>query len=196
MRRVVKVGGSLLARPDLNRVLTQWLDRQAMAETLVVVGGGGLVDAIRELDANRPGDPVETHWLCVDLLGMTFRLMSTWFPWPIITTREQLQHGLSRGFSDHSPTLVAVHSFYRRDQDDENKTLPQNWQTTSDAIAALLALRVDADELVILKSCEIAPSLRIDELTARGILDEAMPAIAPSIRKIRVESLMQSPCDV
>ncbi len=117
MRRVVKVGGSLLGREDLTIALPRWLERQAECETLMLTGGGGLVDAIRDLDAIRPGDPVRTHWICVELLDVTFRLMSNWFDWPTVNTSAQLQQGLIEGFGIDRPTLVAVDAFYSREQD-------------------------------------------------------------------------------
>ena len=105
MRRVVKVGGSLLGREDLTIALPRWLERQAECETLMLTGGGGLVDAIRDLDAIRPGDPVRTHWICVELLDVTFRLMSNWFDWPTVNTSAQLQQGLIEGFAHRSAHL-------------------------------------------------------------------------------------------
>ena len=191
MRRVVKVGGSLLDRVDLTDVLSQWVERQERAETLVIVGGGSLVDAIRDMDAIRPGDPTEVHWLCVDLLDVTFRLMKDWLEWPTVRTPAQLRKQMETGFAGERPTLVAVGAFYSRDQqdDDMNRILPRNWQTTTDAISALLAWRSGADELVILKSCEIDPGLSLDQLAARGIIDEAFPAIANKVPSIRIESL-------
>ena len=191
MRRVVKVGGSLLDRVDLTGVLSRWVEQQEDGETLVVVGGGALVDVIRELDAIRPADPVDVHWLCVDLLGVTFRLMSNWFEWQTVHTPAQLRMRMATGFSRDEPTLVAVGAFYSRDQDgnQEYPMLPRNWQTTTDAIAALLAWRTGADELVILKSCSIDPELSLDQLAAQGIVDQAFPRIAKRVPSIRIERL-------
>lgn len=190
MRRVVKVGGSLLDRQDFPRSLVAWWEQQQPAETLLVAGGGDVVNAIRDLDATHSLDPVETHWLCVDLLDATFRLMSQWFPWPTITSAEQLQRWLQPGFPSDQPTLVAVGSFYSRQHASVRETLPQNWQTTTDSLAALLAGMIDADELVILKSCEVDPALTAAELSAQGIVDEAFPRIASRLRRFRVEPLL------
>ncbi|MEM7558752.1 MAG: hydantoinase/oxoprolinase family protein, partial [Planctomycetota bacterium] len=49
--RVVKVGGSLLDIPNLGDRLASWLSQQPRAVSLFVVGGGGLVDAVRDLDS-------------------------------------------------------------------------------------------------------------------------------------------------
>jgi aspartokinase-like uncharacterized kinase len=191
MRRVVKVGGSLLERVDLQAAMMSWLGRQETCETLIVTGGGRLVDAIRELDTIRPGDVRQTHWLCVELLDVTVSLMSNWFDWPILTSSKELQHGVAHGFATDRPTLVAVRSFYHPDHEGDslNLRLPCNWQTTTDTIAALLALRTNADELVLLKSCQIDPKLSLQQLADRGIVDEAFPGIAKKIASVRLDNL-------
>lgn len=188
MRRVVKIGGSLLERDDLPRALTNWLAVQSVAETLMVVGGGGLVDAIRRLDRGHAGDDVETHWLCVELLDVTFRIASTWFDqWHRIGSAEELTGAIDRGFSSDAPTLVAVGSFYRQGDD---ARIPTDWRTTADTIAAVLATLVDADELVLLKSCDVSAVATIDEMVTAGIIDEALPMIAGKLKRLRVEKLI------
>ena len=61
-RRVVKLGGSLLDRQDLQVCLpqriSQWdSSRDTTADIFIVVGGGELVDAVRRHDKFEPGDP-------------------------------------------------------------------------------------------------------------------------------------------
>ncbi|NND96052.1 MAG: hypothetical protein HKN47_01845 [Pirellulaceae bacterium] len=187
MRRVVKVGGSLLTQPDLVATLTRWFLEQPIAENVVIVGGGGLIDAIRRLDAVRPGDPAEVHWRCVDLLQATSRTFHDWFSsWEFIETADQLQRRQRDGFSQTQPTLVDVISFYRRGGDDH---LPEDWRTTTDAIAALLATRIDADELVLLKACDVDKNTSIEHLVATGIVDEAIEDVMNCSIRLRVEKL-------
>lgn len=194
VRRVIKVGGSLLERPDLQDALTRWISRQpsgepSSIENLVVVGGGPLVDAVRDLDQLHPGDPEEIHWLCVELLDATFRLVSAWFDWPTISTSEEFEQAMRCGCTRERPTLVAVRSVYHRHQVPLPSELPCNWQTTSDSIAAWLARRSEADELVLLKSCSVDPAWKPEQLASCGIVDEVFPAIARGIAAVRVERL-------
>jgi aspartokinase-like uncharacterized kinase len=189
MRRIVKVGGSLLGRGDFPDRFRDWYDRQPMAETLIVVGGGAVVDAIRQYDALRPGDPESIHWLCVDLLDATFQLVRSWLDWPAILAPHQLQQGVATTFSVDRPTLVAVRSFYHRDAGELAHRLPADWQTTTDSIAALLAVIANADEIVLLKSCRIDPAMNLGELAERGIVDRAFPAIAREVTAVRLEQL-------
>lgn len=187
MKRVVKLGGSLLDRHQLKRDLTTWLSEQSPAQTLMIVGGGALIDAIRRLDDHGGSDPATVHWRCVDLLQTTFQFLSDWFPhWPTIDSVEQLQNAICEGVPVDSPTLVGVGSFYAPGGDDG---LPHDWRTTSDAIAALLAIRWQADELVLLKSCQVDSSLSIDELAGAGIVDHSLPLIAGGVNEIRIEML-------
>jgi len=181
MRRVLKVGGSLLLRRDLQQALAEWLDRQSQAETLVIVGGGQLVDAIRSLDRIRPGNPQEIHWLCVDLLETTFRLFASWFDWDRIHSQEALRSRMQDGFSTQTPTLIAVSAFYDRGK--ASADIPQDWRTTSDTLAALLARRTDADEIVLLKSCPVDSSASIQDLADLGFADLVCAEIATVIAR-------------
>ena len=187
IRRVIKVGGSLLLRPDLPQVLNAWLANQTPAQTLVIVGGGQLIDAIRKLDAIRRTDAVSVHWRCVESLRTTFEFFADWFPrWPTVRNAEQFRAALDCGFSCDYPTLIAVSAFYSPQHDFD---LPTDWRTTTDAIATVLAVECSADELVLLKSCEVDPSLSLGQLAAAGIVDEAMAPMAQRIDSIRVEPL-------
>ena len=186
MRRVIKVGGSLLAAPQLPCSLTRWLADQGTAENLVLVGGGDLVDAVRRLDRIRPGDPVDTHWLCIELMETTRRIFANWFDWKSLTSPEGLLQQVRSGFPSEHPTVVSVQAFYDRDTDIQ---VPLDWRTTSDTIAAILAITVNADELVLLKSCEIDRGHDLPALSDAGIIDDAMSMLADKIPSIRVEQL-------
>ena len=50
-RRVIKLGGSLLLRNSLRRDVLNWLSNQPPAKNIVIVGGGKIIDAVRDLDA-------------------------------------------------------------------------------------------------------------------------------------------------
>jgi aspartokinase-like uncharacterized kinase len=193
MRRVVKVGGSLLGRGDLRQSLPRWISSQAdsdASETLVIVGGGELIDAIRRWDAVHPGDATETHWLCIDLLDTTSGLLAGWFDWPLLSDRDELQLAIERGFPGGKPIVVAVRAFHQRGLATLDPFgVPLDWRTTSDSLAALLAIQAAADELVLLKSCAIDPQANLDQLAGAGVVDEALPMLAPRLPAVRVEQL-------
>ena len=187
MRRVIKIGGSLLLREDLHSAVTSWLQDQAQAENLVIVGGGEVIDAIRHMDALRPRDPERVHWQCVELLRTTFEAIGDLFyNWSQISSPQEFSQARDNGFSVDVPTLLDVNAFYRPG---DGSPLPLDWRTTTDAIAGLLAIRTDADELVLLKSCAADPTRTLAELAADGVVDAALPTLADQLKVVRAEKL-------
>ena len=186
MRRVVKIGGSLLLRNTLPDDLRRWFGRQSPAESFVVVGGGELVDAIRNLDAIAPGNSSTVHWQCVELLDLTFeffcRRMAAWHSISNIDSTDSIF-----GF-EQTPTIVRVGAFYNRAS---NSSLPQDWRTTTDSIAAEFAKTINAEELVVLKACEVDDSYSLAEFSELGIVDEAILTTGFDEQRIRIESLPQ-----
>ena len=187
MRRVVKVGGSLLLRKDLPEALNAWFEEQKPAENIVMVGGGELIDAIRRLDELRPSSPTDVHWRCVKLLRTTYCILCDWFPeWEHVDRCEVFSRGVNFGFSCSKPTLLDVNCFYKRG---DGADLPVDWRTTTDSIAALLGVRASANEVVLLKSCDVDRTLNVNQLATAGIVDEALPIIASEAPSLRVERL-------
>ena len=194
MRRVVKIGGSLLTRPDLQTRLPKLLNeidgvnqRDASSlETLLIVGGGNLVDVMRGWDQLRPLDPVKTHWQCIELLQYTFEVISDWFPaWDRIDSSAAFQNARNQGFSTATPSLVSIRSFYDPDRDGD---LPLDWRTTSDSLAGKLCNDTNADELVLLKSCRIDQAWDRQAMISQGIIDEAFAAFRDCNWKLRIVS--------
>ncbi|MCG8649873.1 MAG: hypothetical protein MI861_08570, partial [Pirellulales bacterium] len=183
MRRVVKIGGSLFARPDLVEAVSHWMARQPPAQTYVIVGGGDLVDAIRRYDRLRPADSAVVHWTCVDLLQVTFEMASRWFAgWATIDSPAELVRSQHQAIESAPCYLVSVRSFYRRDGGLE---LPLDWSTTTDSLAAALCIELKADELVLLKPREVDVAESVEGLAAQGIVDAALPALVSRLGSIR-----------
>ncbi|MGV3486396.1 MAG: hypothetical protein ACO1RT_18405 [Planctomycetaceae bacterium] len=167
-RHVVKVGGSLLARRETPARLRQWLaDEFGGAQVNMVFGGGKVIDALRDLDAVHAFSPVEIHWCCIRALRVTFEIGCQWFPTatPIVTQEAFQEHGRNR-----SPGLflIAVDTFYSPCDGD---VLPQDWSTTSDSIAALLAKKLSIDRLTLVKSCQIPPQCSLERAWQEGMVD-------------------------
>lgn len=207
--RVVKVGGSLLSLPNLGDDLRRWLAAEPTAASLLVVGGGPPVDAVRHLATSYRYDEQFLHWLCVDALEISHRMLAEQLAeWKRVRTPAELmqivedaRHCNVRrtevGATQRPPGarsvhgLVSIPAFY--DRDNESRLpyrLPRSWDTTSDSLAALLARVIAADELVLLKSCQLgasgqAPHLDWSELARHGVVDRAFPACVQGLPRVR-----------
>ena len=77
MRRVIKLGGSLLESESIAERFANWLALQPPAQNITIVGGGEIIDAMRRLDQRFSLDQAWTHWHCVDLLRTTHGVLAS-----------------------------------------------------------------------------------------------------------------------
>ncbi len=184
MRCVIKIGGSLQTRSDVVARIGQWLEQDHAGEQInLLFGGGKVIDALRELESIYRLSTVDMHWRCVRALRLTYEIACEWFPqaMPIDTPQRFVEH---RTRTTPGFFLLAVDSFYSPADGD---ILPQDWSTTSDSIAALLAHKLSIERLVLVKSCEIADTLTLSQAADAGIVDAAFPQIAHGL-KVRLQS--------
>lgn len=217
--RVLKLGGSLLLLPDWPERLTAWLQANPAPMNLLLVGGGQIVNAVRELDAQHNFPITFVHWLCIDLLSATARIAGQLLPaFPLLTTPAELQQVVrlerlneSHDRADSSSAtpghcltyIVDVSCFYGvptvpsaqpTDADDVPTVpcpLPENWDTTSDSLAAWLASLVGATELVLFKST--APTSEHQTPQAwveQEIVDAAFADVLPPTTSATIVNLL------
>ncbi|MBX3422327.1 MAG: hypothetical protein KF752_12310 [Pirellulaceae bacterium] len=197
--RVVKLGGSLLNWPELPSRLRGFIDQLTPNEpTLIVVGGGDLVEAVRSLHKAHCLEGELCHWLCVELMDVTAWLAHSLFPeWQCIYQSDELKNWVAQNGVDSSVTAAAEQragrptetcvaivlptTFYSRQCNAD--ALPKSWDTTSDSISALLARVVGAQELIVLKSTDaFAVGQRHSQLpdaAERGIVDAYFASSVP-----------------
>jgi 5-(aminomethyl)-3-furanmethanol phosphate kinase len=186
MRRVVKIGGSLVTRPTLIEDVDRWFARQSPADNYVIVGGGEMIDAVRRWDQIHGLPAQSVHWQCVELLNASFLALRSWFPdWQGLASEMELHASLSVPVSPRI-SLVRCESFYHRGSSFPG--VPTDWRTTTDSIAVLLARIIEADEVVLLKSCVIPQPLDLQAFSDAGIVDQALPHLAQSV-PVRIETL-------
>lgn len=183
--RVVKLGGSLLGDAKTPQRISDWLEshetlkgqsnfssgqessdshQPPQTQNIWIVGGGELVNTVRDWDAKFVLDAKSTHWTCIDLMDVNSRLLSAWFPkWPILDRYQDKKHRPS------DPNQILLTSHWMRRQ---NSGLAESWATTSDSIAAAFAGYIQADELVLLKSCELPESISLANLKKSDIVDD------------------------
>ena len=194
--RVLKLGGSLLDLPDLARRFGRWLDRQEPGANVMIVGGGTLADAIRAADCTHALGDAAAHALCLQVMGVTAALGQQIF------ARSQLRTGLSQidrrpdsplqilDVQDvlNEPSQPSLNGCDSKHEAEFGLALPQSWQVTSDSIAAHVAGRLGADELVLLKSALPASGITSQQLADGGFVDPHFPHVLGGF-EVRVVNL-------
>ena len=174
--RIVKVGGSLLQQEDLPHNLRTWLDNQPPLNTVLIAGGGSMVDAIRDADRRFELDQNAAHWLAIRAMQVTARLLAELLSCPVITKIDE-QHV--------TPFSVLDTWDFLQDDAKSNTALPASWEVTSDSIAAKVAISVGA-ELVLAKSRSV---VTVEEAIEQGVVDRYFRSLVESIPAIRIVNL-------
>jgi aspartokinase-like uncharacterized kinase len=182
---VVKVGGSLLDWPELPKRLGRLLQPRAGERLVLVPGGGRLVDVLRGLDeVHRLGEPA-CHALAIQALDLTARALAAIVPGlEVVETLAMLEPVWSQG---RIPVL-APRRFL--DEDDARPdALEHSWRVTSDSIAAQVAIRLEAAELVLLKSARVQDAGDRAMASARGLVDPAFPRVSTRLPRVVLVNL-------
>jgi aspartokinase-like uncharacterized kinase len=179
-RRVVKVGGSLLDWPPLAESLTAWLAGQPPAQTLLIAGGGELAEAIRQADQLHGVGETAAHWLCVDALGVTARMLAA----ILGDSQVRVTDSFPEVAAAVSDTLVFDPGPFLRAAEPmlPGEPLPHDWSVTTDSIAARVAECWPAEELVVLKSCDPGPWTEFADLAECDYVDRHFPTVARRLR--------------
>jgi aspartokinase-like uncharacterized kinase len=167
--RVIKFGGSLLSRGGWPAALRALVGR-VVAPTTIVVGGGGLVDGLRAIDAAHPLPAALAHRLAIDAMGLTARLVAD-------ATGFRLTAEPATG-----PAVVVLDAPSWLAVGTRLADLPVGWHVTSDSIAAAVAAASDA-ALWLAKS-EPPPAGDLECLARAGWVDDYFPLAAAPLGRI------------
>ncbi|MFN7625264.1 MAG: hypothetical protein ACK5PZ_00445 [Pirellula sp.] len=172
---VLKIGGSTLFQGPM-RALCSSVHAAAHERTYVIVGGGETVESMRVLHSIYPQLSEQAmHWRCVELLDATWQVACELMPeCEPLESWEAIHASLSA--SGGRTYLVRVRGFYDRCIESEpsvaSNWIPRvGWQTTTDALAWLLAKRIGASRLRIAKQCQCDTIQTIHDAAAQGIVD-------------------------
>lgn len=166
---VVKLGGSLYADP----LLPQWLELLVQVgggRVTVVCGGGGFADEVRRHQACWRFDDLAAHNMAVLAMAQGAYMLRALNPaLQMVSNEAAIRRVLCKG-------QAAVWQPFEllREQADANT----NWDVTSDSIALALAQRLNAERLVLVKSCAVDAQLSLPELGAIGVVDRRFAATA------------------
>jgi len=170
---VVKVGGSLYDLPDLGSRLRHILGELKAERVAIVPGGGVTADAIRGFDAVHHLGDEASHWLALRTLTVNAHFLAPLLPNFVVS-------------DDWRQPRVLLDAFAFAVADETRSSpMPHLWDATSDCVAAQLAWRGEADELVLLKSRHWigADWARASQ---EGVVDSVFPTFANRLTKTKI----------
>jgi dihydroneopterin aldolase len=153
---IVKLGGSL-AR---DRQFARWIEaiRNCKSGTIIVPGGGPFADCVRDAQMYMRFSDAAAHRMALLAMEQYAIACASSFPDVLLMSEEAQLALIGEGRTAFwLPSRMAIGA------DD----LPQNWQVTSDSLAAWLALRLDARALVLVKSLDA----KSDPVTAAALVE-------------------------
>jgi aspartokinase-like uncharacterized kinase len=159
---VVKLGGSL----NRDALLPQWLEllcTLGRGRVTVVPGGGGFADQAREAQAHWRFDDVAAHNMAVLAMAQTAMLLRALCPNLQPAARDaEIHRHLRQG-----RTALWLPLELLRERADELTS----WEVSSDSLALWLARRLNAERLIVVKSCAIDGAHSWQQNAAAGVLD-------------------------
>jgi 5-(aminomethyl)-3-furanmethanol phosphate kinase len=166
---VVKLGGSLTGDP----LLPQWLALLAQlggGRVTVVCGGGRFADEVRHAQALWQFNDVAAHNMAVLAMAQNAYMAQGLNPQlRLASSQAEIRRVLHAGH-----TAVWLPTEWLRTQADALA----NWDVTADSMAVHLARQLNAERLVVVKSCEIDGSATLARLSQEGVLDQRFASIA------------------
>ena len=159
---VVKIGGSLGHDP----LLPDWLRELAAlggGRVVVVPGGGGFADEVRDYQAQWRFDDLVAHNMAVLAMVQYGLMLQGLCPALTVAADENAIHAVLR---NGGVAVWAPYGLLRKERD-----ALTNWDATSDSIAAWLASRLGAQRLVLVKSCRIGAGMTLAQHADAGVVD-------------------------
>jgi 5-(aminomethyl)-3-furanmethanol phosphate kinase len=166
---VVKLGGSLTGDP----LLPQWLallSQLGGGRVTVVCGGGRFADEVRNAQGLWQFDDTAAHNMAVLAMAQTaYMAQSLCPPLQLASNEAEIRRVLHGGH-----TAVWLPMEWLRTHADALA----NWDVTADSMAVHLARQLNAERLVVVKSCAIDSDATLSQLSLEGVLDRRFASIA------------------
>jgi 5-(aminomethyl)-3-furanmethanol phosphate kinase len=188
---VYKVGGSLLARPDLSQRLAGVLEQPIAVgskpretgsiKRLLVVGGGSAANSVRDWDKLHNLGDERAHELALRSMSFNAHLVAA----ILKNARLVAQRAEARAaWSDAKIAILASAEFVGEEERATGDFLPRSWDVTSDSIAAYIALHWPAAALVLLKSVPLPKDADLETAARQGLVDPYLCRLADRIPRI------------
>lgn len=180
---IIKLGGSL-AR---DRQFARWLEaiRNCRSGVVIVPGGGPFADCVRDAQGYIRFNDAAAHRMALLAMEQYAIACASSFPDVLLMSEEAQLRLIGKGRTAFwLPSRMALAA------DD----LPENWQVTSDSLAAWLALRLEAPALVLVKSLDAKTDpISADTLVEREIVD---PMFARFAARTNADIRLAGPADL
>ncbi len=163
---VVKLGGSLAGYACLQ----QWLDVLAChgsGNLVLVPGGGRFAEQVRE---------AQRRWRFSDAIAHRMALLAMeQFGWMLLGLRADLVPAASEADLHAALNRAQVPVWLPTEMVLAAGDVPQDWSISADSLAAWLAGRLEADDLVLVKAATVdVGTVSCEALQAQGIVDPAL----------------------
>ncbi len=166
---VVKLGGSLTGDP----ALVQWLallSQLGGGRVTVVCGGGRFADEVRHAQGLWQFDDTAAHNMAVLAMAQTAYMAQSLSPQlQLASSESEIRRVLHGGH-----TAVWLPMGWIRTHADALA----NWEVSADSMAIALARQLNAERLIVVKSCAIDGAATLAQLSQQGVLDQRFASIA------------------
>jgi aspartokinase-like uncharacterized kinase len=182
---VLKLGGSLLAMPDLAGRLRSLMDILDDPTLVMIVGGGRAADAVRFFDHHASLDATVGHWLAIRAMQFNTHLVQALLRDSEIV--ESLDTAVRVGSS--SRVVMVDPLTWLTEAEQAGQGVPHQWSFTSDAIAATAACRLQAKRLLVLKSTDAPPGMTRQQAADGELVDPCFPQAAADLPRVELMNL-------
>jgi dihydroneopterin aldolase len=168
---LLKVGGSLLNWVRLPEQVDRLQRHLLPRETVIVPGGGPVADLVRRWHRIHSLNQEQAHWLAVDTLTLTRRLLVEILP---RATEAHDRSDIERAWRSGQLPVLDPGDWLRNPELAAVDPLPQTWDVTSDSIAAWIAQRIEIgppSRLVLAKSVDLPADCTVEQAATRGLVD-------------------------
>lgn len=162
---VVKLGGSLLGSPELARWL-EVLVKFSDGKVVIVPGGGLFADAVREAQQLSKTSDAIAHKLAVIAMDQFGLLLAGMNP-ALATASSELE--IAECGWQHRGIVWLPSKMVLADD-----TIPKNWQVTSDSLSAWLASKLDAEQLILVKSKPLTAYPKLAQIPLQKLVEDEL----------------------
>ena len=149
---VIKVGGSLFDLPDFGTDIQKLIAENQINQPLIVSGGGETADLVRKWHETHDLSDEDSHDLAIRAMSFNNNLLLRLIPSSVIV---QTQEEAENAWKQDQVPILDCPEYLDSEESKEEAKLHHNWDTSSDSIAAWVAVHWTADALVLVKSTAI-----------------------------------------